>query len=357
MFMALKGLFGDWLKDWFEKNSEYDKTNYLLIPLGMIEDQALTFRLPQEETSRFMGGLFWKSLNIAFNNDEVELTDFGDVLAYFGGQLPNVSPLPTLVGSLGQMLAGQNPYDAFRGRNVINPYTFQKGGVENWKQYGEWVWQQAGGNILWIPYDDWEKEKKEAGKLEPIQEARHIPILGNVISRWVKLTDYGVTEKQYKEDAKAIKEKAREDEKFAEKISTSVEKFVDNPSVDKMKSEIRSIQEDKLGDRPFGGWKDDESRTATDIRKDYKKEVLVQSGDSVYKPLLKSGLQNSEKLVEIEGVKEKLSEDDFRNYLRTLRKFEIISTQMIELLKDEDVISGSLASGLKNINQESYYLK
>jgi len=355
MFLALKGLFGDWLKDFFEKNSEYDKTNYTLIPLGKIEEDALTLRVPEDETGRFIGGVFWKALNIAFGDKDVKTSDFGDLLAYFGGQLPTVSPATTLLTSLGQMAAGQNPYDAFRNRNVINPYTFKKGGIENWKIYGEWLWEQMGGRIIYQPYDQWEKDKGE--ELKPIQKAAHIPVLGNVISRWVKLTDYGLQEKEYAKEEEAAKEKARENERIDEKISTSVDKFVENPGVEKMKSEVRKIQEDKLGDRPFGGWKEDESRQATQIRKDYKLEYLKASNDSLYSPMLKSGLQNSEKLVEVEGVKEDLDYGEFTNYLRTLRKFEVISLQFIELMKDEEVITPGLARGLKAINQENYYIK
>jgi len=63
-----------------------------------------------------------------------------------------------------------------------------------------------------------------------------------VISRWVKLTDYGLQEKEYAKEEEAAKEKARENERIDEKISTSVDKFVENPGVEKMKSEVRKIQ-------------------------------------------------------------------------------------------------------------------
>jgi len=302
-----------------------------------------------------MGGVFWKALNMAFNNGEVTKANFGDLLGYLGGQLPTVSPVTTVATSMFTMLIGGNPYDAFRNRNVINPYTFEKGGIENWKIYGEWLWEQMGGRIIYQPYSQWEKDKGD--ELHPIQKAAHIPVLGNVISRWVKLTDYGLQEKEYAKEKEAKQEKAREDEKFDEKISTSVDKYVENPSVDTMKSEVRKIQEEKLGDRPFGGWKGDESRQATQIRKDYKLEVLKQSEDSLYAPMLKSGLQNSEKLVEVEGVKEELSQEEFNSYLKTLRKFEIISLQFITLMKDEEVVSSLFANSLKNIRNEKYYLR
>jgi len=357
MFLALKGVFGEWLKDFFEKNSEYDLTNYIILPLGKINGQALTLRIPEDETGRIIGGLFWKALNIAFNDGQIKTSNFADMLGYLGGQLPTVSPAGTLGASMFAMLTDRNPYDAFRNRNVINPYTFEKGGIEKWKEYGEWLWVQGGGRILYIPYADWEEEKKAAGELHPIQEAAHIPGLGNLISRWVKLTDYGVQEKEYAKEKQAKKEKAREDEAFDKKISTSVDKFVENPSVNTMKTEVRTLQEEKLGERPFGGWKEDEARQATQIRKDFKWEYLRASGDDIYKPLLKSGLQNSEKLVEVEGAKEELSNSEFIDYLKTLRKFEVISLQFIELMRDEKIIPSGLASSLKRINQENYYLK
>jgi len=72
---------------------------------------------------------------------------------------------------------------------------------------------------------------------------------------------------------------------------------------------------------------------------------------------LRVDLQNSEKLVEVEGVKEELNQEEFNSYLKTLRKFEIISLQFITLMKDEGVVSSLFANSLKNIRNEKFYLK
>ena len=59
-FLALLGLLGDPLKKMYESLSDYDKTNYINLPVGYDPktEETAFFRLPQDETGRFIGGLF-----------------------------------------------------------------------------------------------------------------------------------------------------------------------------------------------------------------------------------------------------------------------------------------------------------
>jgi len=68
MYAALLGLFGKKVKDMMEDVSEYDKTNYSIIPFGKKNNQTRYLRIPQDETGRLLGGLFWKALRIKSGN-------------------------------------------------------------------------------------------------------------------------------------------------------------------------------------------------------------------------------------------------------------------------------------------------
>ena len=59
MFLAARGLFGELLKELFRGVSEYDKTNYTIVPVGIDENGKVVYiRVPQDDSGRFVSGLF-----------------------------------------------------------------------------------------------------------------------------------------------------------------------------------------------------------------------------------------------------------------------------------------------------------
>lgn len=324
MFLAARGLMGDWLEEWMKKQSEYDKTNYITIPLGMIDGQALTLSIPTDETSRTVGGLFWKALNIAFKDGKITGSDFMDVLSFFGGQLPSVAPVGTAGASMLQMLSGQNPYDAWRNRFVINPYTFEKGDqTENWKIYGEWLWMQMGGSILYIPYAEWEEDKD----LHPIQHMRHIPVLGNVLGRWIKLTDYGETEAEYEEEKK---EKQRKLQILDSYVVDYVEGKEDDGRREVMAGEYAMEihgEEPEDSKAEISLWK---SRVSG-AKKKFMKEVIKESGSIQEKEIAKLTL-NVDKINRLKEMKGEMDIEKWERMIKRLEDDKIISDNVVKEL-------------------------
>ena len=116
---AMGGLAGEALRRMVERMTEYDRTNYIPVPLG--EDtrgNVVYFRLPQDDSGRVVGGVVWKLLRALRGDAEVADT-LAQVLDYSAGQFPSIAPSVTAVQATGQMVAGQNPRDAFRSRNVL----------------------------------------------------------------------------------------------------------------------------------------------------------------------------------------------------------------------------------------------
>lgn len=191
MFAALLGLFGRGLKDMFEDASEYDRTNYTIIPLGKDEnDKTIYFRLPADETSRFIGGLMWKMLRTG-NNEQTIGQELADLVSYTGGQLPSLSPTIGTATAIAQYVSGQNPYDAFRGRQVLSDDTFKAGGIDSVKAFSGWVFQQMGGGIFYRFYHEPTAPREQSGA----EKFVNLPFLGNVVGRFVRVSDYGQQEK------------------------------------------------------------------------------------------------------------------------------------------------------------------
>jgi len=190
MFAALLGLFGDDLKEMMEDVSEYDKTNYTIIPLGIdASGKTIYLRIPQDETGRLLGGLLWKGLNLPKNG--VHPKDFAQILSYTGGQLPSITPVIDAVFSVSQFLAGQNPYDFFRGRNVLKDDEFKAGGKYALIPYLKWQFQQLGGGTF-MRFEIHEQTPTEKSLL---QIGLNAPLVSNVVGRFIKVSDYGSTEK------------------------------------------------------------------------------------------------------------------------------------------------------------------
>lgn len=209
MIMATAGLFGDALKELFGKVSEYDKANYTIIPLGTDENgKAIYFRMPSDETGRLIGGIFWKLAQSVGDPEKLaELETYTDLLAYAGGQVPSVSPVVELGAfTLPTFLAGNNPYDFFRGRPVLTDEQQLAGGSERLKPFLSYMFQQLGGNVFVKLYYN-ETVPKNPSLSEKIF---NLPVLSNIAGRFVKTSNYGEVEKIREISGEVRSEKARE---------------------------------------------------------------------------------------------------------------------------------------------------
>ena len=117
MFLGAAGLFGEKIKENYDKQSEYDKTNFTSIPVGFTGDgKAISFVIPSDETGRFIGGLFWKLLTK--NKDPKESAT--ELLSLTGGQVPSASPAIELAYNTIMFMSGKNPYDFFTQKPMFS---------------------------------------------------------------------------------------------------------------------------------------------------------------------------------------------------------------------------------------------
>lgn len=195
MFLAAAGALGVGVKKYFDNISEYDKSNYLILPMGTDDNgKAVYMRIPHDETGRLLSSLFWKMANFAKDGKPSELQD---IFALGAGQLPSVTPSITVLENWTQYLSGRNPYDAFHGRTLIDDTTWQAGGGAALKKMIQWTTNNL-GFTKFATYDT----SKNTGVETFMQVAPWFSSL-------IKISDYGQQEKlkQIKEEVKQDKAK------------------------------------------------------------------------------------------------------------------------------------------------------
>ena len=201
MLLAGAGAAGDALEEFYKKVSEYDKTNYIVIPLGFKDNpdgtrKAVYWRIPHDETARLAAAAFWKIGN-AFRQDRSATAALSQIVNLGTGQLPKLAPPLTIAGTWAAYLGGFNPYDDFRGMSIMSDKVFKAGGVHSLKRMVQWTANTV-GLASFATHDDANKSWLES--------ALEVALLFN---RILKVSDYGDREASMLEIARKQSEDAR----------------------------------------------------------------------------------------------------------------------------------------------------
>jgi len=326
-FLALLGLLGEPLRKMYESISDYDKTNYINLPISYDEETEETafFRLPQDETGRFIGGLFWKMLETA-KEGKVDLDGMEGVFSYTAGQVPNVHPAFKLAEDLEAMLSGNNPYDAYRGQLVLTDQQRKAGGMYAWKPFLKYEFKQLGGSIIYNPSINNSGDKDS--KFGTSKKIVSLPIVSDIAGRFFKVSNQGVSEKYQKEVDAIEKEKATEQLKKKEIIDKYVkqakegkkentayisekmvfEYFGHTPTTDEEKTEAKAMIQKFEINKIKGG---------SDPRMD---EIIYATSNDVKNKLLQL-------------YKKDISKEDYNKLIELLYNKKVISKNVYELNK------------------------
>ena len=314
MFLAASGALGKKLKDFFEDVPEYDKTNYIIVPLGIDETgKAVYMRLSHDEAGRFFAGTYWKIANAIKDGGDIkelqEILDFGEE------QLPNLTPMIKLPIDWLQYLTGHNPYDPFRGRYIIDETTYSAGGKYAFKRMAMWTTNSL-GLTKFATYD--------RSKNTTTQTFMQI---APVFSTLIKITDYGKQEKLREEAEKVKKEESRqilEDRKIIEKyVKLAREENTTLFAATKYKNDL--IME-RLGDKP---------KTREDIKRvnqlmtRFKRALKRGLHDDPVIASLLNATSNDQRIAILRKVATEMSEKDFNKFIQELLEDNIISKELL----------------------------
>lgn len=326
MAAILAGAGGDDDKEILEKTSENDKTNYGIIPLGLDENgKAIILRIPQDETGRLIGGLFWKLYGItAGKNKQTDdyVSDVADLLSFGAGQVPNVTPAWTGMGALVQFLAGKNPYDSFRSRYVIPDTEFKAGWKYSAPIFFDWLAKQQGVAVIAPGY-------KPNGATTPLQDTLNLPVINNILGRWIKITDYGEKEQMMAVSGKIEREKAQDTLARREAINMAVDKYM---AGDKSLSSKWDIQRQLVKEIVPKQRTPEEKTKATNLKKQFNIAILKGRADPDIDSLIYA-TTNDEKVALLGVIAGRMEAEQFSDFTRQMVKEKVISKDTLTRYK------------------------
>ena len=182
MAMAVSGAIGDEIKKMFRSVPDYDMTNYLVVPLGWADKQQKTvayLRFPLWEPARIMHGLLFKALTGRGQG-------YG---SYLGGQVPGMNPLIDITRAwMTYEIAGKNPYDYPRGRQIISDTAYEAGPAYARPELRRWTWNAIGGGLFAKKTPDLIDQPDP----KAVEKFLRLPVISNVLGRWIKVSNAGL---------------------------------------------------------------------------------------------------------------------------------------------------------------------
>jgi len=178
-------IFARTLQRLMQNISDYDMLSYVPIPLGFASNgKTVYLRLPMDEGERLLSGVTYKLLDAAL--DDTTDGHWAQLFEYGAGQLPSVNPAISTVVQTLQFLGGQNPYDYFRGREVVPATEFRAGGKAAIKEFGKHLSNQLGATLVYrFGYDQSNDISTE------IEDVLRFPGFGDTMGRFLKVSEHG----------------------------------------------------------------------------------------------------------------------------------------------------------------------
>ena len=299
-FGALSGLMGEAIKKVARGISDYDKQNYLNVPLGLTASgKSVYFRIPQDYTQQVIGGLVWNLMR-------GRVVGKGGAFGYGVAQSPyNVNPYITVASDVIDYMKGLNPYDSYRGTNVMPDRVFKAGGMRAHKEMGKYIWGQlGGGSIIKFQGDNVEKVQ---GTLE---KALQYPP-GNILGRFLKVSDTGAREDLRDITDKVARKEANRQLDVRDRVIEVVNKATDagrKPTI----SEIVRLYRDLLKEGRI-----EPTMRVMQFRSMFNRYASKPENSAVIDAVVNAG-GNAEKAALLRHYKTTMPEDAYKGIVRQL---------------------------------------
>lgn len=175
---------------------EYEKNRMITLPVSWAGKTVSYIPMPLDHIGELMHTIIWNAVASKDPNAGKK------IMAAFAGAVPmepgSLNPILDIGRAAFQYMIGQNPYDTFRGRPVVDETIYRAGGFRSAKEFGKWMWNNTGGSTFGrFGYTYSTKPKSEAD----------LPLIEPSLRRFVRTSDRGATETDYFEEQ--TKDKAR----------------------------------------------------------------------------------------------------------------------------------------------------
>ncbi len=192
-------------RDMLRSVPERDKLRGFVVPLGWSDKsqgKAAYLMLPFPDQVRYMNAILRKSAQTA-GGDSARNMGLESMVQFGGQDLPGQNPMIAEASKWWQYAAlGQNPYDSFRGKPAINDDKFKAG--EGASELAKQSAANLTGGIVYryrpnLPGDSPTETEKFL----------RLPVVGNVLGRWVRVSNAGLTEETDRTLAPVIEHQAQ----------------------------------------------------------------------------------------------------------------------------------------------------
>jgi hypothetical protein len=144
--LAREGVFGEYLQRLYSRVPNWDMTNFGIVPLGEVSTgdtggKTVYLRLPQDEGLRVINGTVAKLLQAGIRTAQGDPTapKLGEVFDGISSQVPGVNPVVEVAQNWTTFLAGRNPRDDFRNKNILTEDQWLAGGWDAVKPMLGWT--------------------------------------------------------------------------------------------------------------------------------------------------------------------------------------------------------------------------
>ena len=315
MFAAAAGLLGPEIKKWMDKVTEYDKTNYTIIPLGTDDNgKAVYFRLPHDETGRLFSAMLWKMMNFAKDG---YIESGQQILSLGAGQFPSISPILQIGTGWLQYATGRNPYDGFRGRQVIDDTTWNAGGGSALKKMVQWT----SNNLGFTKFATYDTSKNTT--LETFLQT------APWFSSLIKISDYGLQEKY----SKPAKEQQQIEAKNLLRKKDVIARYVklgekeNKTSGQIISSYGKDIIIESLGYTPTTK---EDFKKAKNILLDFNESLTVKGLNNPRIDVLLKASSNAQQATSLRAIQADMSTGEFKDFLKVIIGNKIIPMSVLE---------------------------
>lgn len=189
--LAQAGAFGDDMRKKYRSIPDYDLSNYLVVPMFWADranNKVAYMRLPLWEGARILHQLLWHTFT----------SRGSDVAALWGGTLPNANAMIKSAYMWSDyMISGNNPYDTWRGKNLLTDTQMQAAGggfwnrVTNRENMGDllkYTWNSLGGPIVYR----FRNQVLDDPPTTKVEDFLGLPVVSNSLGRFFKVSSKGL---------------------------------------------------------------------------------------------------------------------------------------------------------------------
>lgn len=310
---AKYGLLGAGIAEICSKIPSYDEENYTIVPIGMTESgKAVYFTIPQSYTGQIVSGLMWNIL-------DGKIMGKGGALDFTSGSQPySINPYLSVASDLTTYyLRGRNPYDAFRGANVMSDVEFAAGGTDAAKALGRQTWSEMGGGSIYKPTSPMEKQ----GMTIEEKALKAFPL--NIVGKFIKISNRGERESYDRLAREVESQEAKNYLTVKRRIIDGINKTSGKFDAQEMKSAYRELRDSGALNR---------SVSVSDFRTKYLRYSAKSKDIAVFDSvsLAKTNLQKARILMEYQTA---VTPREFEQSKREMINDKLISAETLKTMK------------------------